>query len=89
MKTTEFQPLTYVYQPAPGAARATLLLLHGTVGDERDLLRLREGYKKLFQIVEHPAFQRITEGVESFVTGEMELTLPPEIVDALDDVSAD
>ncbi|MGI4743095.1 MAG: alpha/beta hydrolase [Janthinobacterium lividum] len=35
-----FQPLTYLYQPAPGPARATLLLLHGTGGDERDLLPL-------------------------------------------------
>ncbi|MGI4870764.1 MAG: alpha/beta hydrolase [Janthinobacterium lividum] len=35
-----FQPLTYIYQPAPGPARATLLLLHGTGGDERDLLPL-------------------------------------------------
>lgn len=40
MKTTEFQPLSYIYQPAPGPARATLLLLHGTGGDERDLLPL-------------------------------------------------
>ncbi len=40
MQPTDFQPLTYVYQPAPGAARATLLLLHGTGGDERDLLPL-------------------------------------------------
>ncbi|MVN76471.1 hypothetical protein GO988_09050 [Hymenobacter sp. HMF4947] len=35
-----FKPLTYVYQPAPTPARATLLLLHGTGGDERDLLPL-------------------------------------------------
>ena len=35
-----FQPLTYIYQPAPTPARATLLLLHGTGGDERDLLSL-------------------------------------------------
>jgi len=40
MKTAEFQPLTYIYQPAPAPARATLLLLHGTGGDERDLLSL-------------------------------------------------
>lgn len=41
MKTTAaFQPLTYIYQPALGPARATLLLLHGTGGDERDLLPL-------------------------------------------------
>jgi len=40
MKTAEFQPLTYIYQAAPTSARATLLLLHGTGGDERDLLSL-------------------------------------------------
>jgi phospholipase/carboxylesterase len=44
MKTTDFQPLTYIYQPAPGAARATLLLLHGTGGDERDLLSLAASF---------------------------------------------
>jgi len=38
--TAAFQPLTYIYQPAPAPARATLLLLHGTGGDERDLLSL-------------------------------------------------
>ncbi|TDN36305.1 alpha/beta hydrolase [Hymenobacter sp. UV11] len=38
--TAAFQPLTYIYQPAPTPARATLLLLHGTGGDERDLLSL-------------------------------------------------
>ena len=39
MNTAAFKPLTYIYQPAPGATR-TLLLLHGTGGDERDLLPL-------------------------------------------------
>jgi phospholipase/carboxylesterase len=38
--TAAFQPLTYIYQPAPTPARATLLLLHGTGGDERDLLSI-------------------------------------------------
>ena len=40
MNAANFQPLTYIYQPAPGQAGATLLLLHGTGGDERDLLPL-------------------------------------------------
>ncbi|MDJ0366172.1 alpha/beta hydrolase [Hymenobacter sp. H14-R3] len=40
LSTAVFQPLTYVYQPAPTPARATLLLLHGTGGDERDLLAI-------------------------------------------------
>ena len=38
--TVAFKPLTYLYQPALTPARATLLLLHGTGGDERDLLPL-------------------------------------------------
>ena len=38
--TVGLKPLTYIYEPAPAPARATLLLLHGTGGDERDLLSL-------------------------------------------------
>lgn len=39
--------------------------------DERDLVRLRDGYHRLRKIVEHDAIQNIAEGVESFVTGDM------------------
>jgi phospholipase/carboxylesterase len=35
-----YQPLSYIYQPAPQPTGVTLLLLHGTGGDERDLLPL-------------------------------------------------
>lgn len=35
----EYQPLKYIYHPAPSATH-TLLLLHGTGGDETDLLPL-------------------------------------------------
>ena len=38
--------------------------------DERDLVRLRDGYKRLQQIVNHPAVQAIADGIESYVTGE-------------------
>ena len=37
---TDFKPLRYIYQPAPEPAARTLLLLHGTGGDEHDLLPL-------------------------------------------------
>lgn len=37
----EYQPMKYIYQPAPQQPAAyTLLLLHGTGGDENDLLSL-------------------------------------------------
>lgn len=36
----EFQPLNYIYQPSGKQDPYTLLLLHGTGGDERDLLPL-------------------------------------------------
>jgi phospholipase/carboxylesterase len=50
MNPTAFQPLTYIYQPAPGATR-TLLLLHGTGGDERDLLPLAAHFGPGFNIL--------------------------------------
>ena len=36
----DFRPMQYVYQPAGNGSGYTLLLLHGTGGDERDLLPL-------------------------------------------------
>jgi predicted esterase len=40
-----YQPLHYLYQPATEASTGlTLLLLHGTGGDERDLLPLAQGF---------------------------------------------
>lgn len=35
-----YQPLQYIYQPSGNASAYTLLLLHGTGGDERDVLPL-------------------------------------------------
>ena len=51
MKAAEFQPLTYVYQPASGEARATLLLLPGTGGDERDILPLAARFGPGFNVL--------------------------------------
>ncbi|RZK19273.1 MAG: alpha/beta hydrolase [Hymenobacter sp.] len=46
----DFKPLTYIYQPA-ASARATLLLLHGTGGDERDLLPLATQFGPGFNVL--------------------------------------
>jgi choline dehydrogenase len=48
------------------------------LSDERDMVRLRDGYKRLHQIVQHPAVQSIIEVVESFVTGELSTLLSPD-----------
>jgi phospholipase/carboxylesterase len=48
---TAFKPLTYIYKPAPGVAQATLLLLHGTGGDERDLLPIASSFGPGFNVV--------------------------------------
>jgi phospholipase/carboxylesterase len=50
MNPSAFQPLTYIYQPAPNAVR-TLLLLHGTGGDERDLLPLAARFGSGFNVL--------------------------------------
>lgn len=48
------------------------------LSDERDLVRLRDGMRRLQRIVAHPAVQRITESTASWVTGE---TLAPDASD--------
>ena len=40
------------------------------LSDERDLVRLRDGMRRLQQIVAHPATRRITASTASWVTGE-------------------
>jgi phospholipase/carboxylesterase len=49
--TLAFKPLTYIYKPAPGAAQATLVLLHGTGGDERDLLPIASSFGPGFNVL--------------------------------------
>ncbi len=39
--------------------------------DDRDLVRLRDGMRRLQQIIAHPAVQRITESTASWVTGQV------------------
>lgn len=48
------------------------------LSDERDLVRLRDGMRRLQQIVAHPATQRITASTASWVTGE---SLAPDASD--------
>ena len=47
----EYQPLTYIYRPSSGAAANTLLLLHGTGGDETDLLPLAQEFGTGFNVL--------------------------------------
>jgi choline dehydrogenase len=41
------------------------------LSDERDLVRLRDGMRRLQKIVAHPATQRIAAGTYSWVTGDV------------------
>lgn len=47
----DFKPMEYVYQSAGNGAAYTLLLLHGTGGDERDLLPLAGALGKGYNIL--------------------------------------
>ncbi|RYJ45818.1 alpha/beta hydrolase [Flavobacterium beibuense] len=46
-----FEPLKYIYLPSENAAAYTLLLLHGTGGNERDLIPLAENFGKEYNIL--------------------------------------
>ncbi|MFN8591756.1 MAG: GMC family oxidoreductase N-terminal domain-containing protein [Thermomicrobiales bacterium] len=39
--------------------------------DERDLVRLRDGFRRLREIMKHPAMQAISDGTASYVTGDV------------------
>ncbi|WP_212004269.1 alpha/beta hydrolase [Chitinophaga sp. HK235] len=47
----DFQPLQYIYQPAANHNAYTLLLLHGTGGDERDMLPLAPAMAPHFHVL--------------------------------------
>lgn len=47
----DFRPMQYVYEPVNNPTAYTLLLLHGTGGDERDLLPLARSLGKGFNIL--------------------------------------
>ncbi len=46
------------------------------LSDERDMVRMRDGYQRLWKVVHHPVFEAITEQLESIVTGEVMTELP-------------
>jgi choline dehydrogenase len=52
------------------------------LSDKRDLTRLRDGYKRLVEIVKHQAVDSINEGYFSFVTGDFDTDLGDD--DAID-----
>ncbi|MDQ6673540.1 MAG: GMC family oxidoreductase [Chloroflexota bacterium] len=54
------------------------------LSDERDMLRMRDGMQRLWQIVKHPAFNAIVDHLEVLVTGEVLTALPEG--DKLDDL---
>jgi phospholipase/carboxylesterase len=47
----DYQPLQYLYYPAPEPATRTLLLLHGNAGNENDLLPLAEHFGSHFNVL--------------------------------------
>lgn len=47
----DFQPMKYIYKPSGNPAAYTLLLLHGTGGDEADLLPIAENFGKGLNIL--------------------------------------
>jgi phospholipase/carboxylesterase len=47
----EFQPLKYIYQSSTNKNTYTLLLLHGTGGDERDLIPLAKNFGDKYNIL--------------------------------------
>ncbi|SEW50926.1 alpha/beta hydrolase [Chitinophaga arvensicola] len=47
----DFRPMQYVYEPVGNPTAYTLLLLHGTGGDERDLLPLARSLGKGYNIL--------------------------------------
>ena len=47
----EFKPLTYIYKSTGNPEASTLLLFHGTGGDERDLIPLAKNFGNRFNIL--------------------------------------
>jgi choline dehydrogenase len=48
------------------------------LSDERDLVRMRDGFKRLFLITQHEAFTEIADRIFGTVTGEPVTTLPSD-----------
>ena len=50
----------------------------GMLTDERDLTRMRDGFKRLFAISQHPAFSLIADRIYGTVTGETVSSIPTD-----------
>ncbi len=50
----------------------------GMLSDERDLTRMRDGFKRLFAVSQHPAFGRIADRIYGTVTGETISAIPSD-----------
>ncbi len=48
------------------------------LSDERDLIRMNDGMRRLFEVAQQPAFDEIAESIFSTVTGEPIAELPPD-----------
>lgn len=48
------------------------------LADERDLLRMRDGFKRLFEVAEHEAFSAVANRIYGTVTGETLTAIPPD-----------
>jgi choline dehydrogenase len=53
------------------------------LSDERDLVRMRDGFKRLFAVAQHPAFATVANRIYGTVTGETLVAVPSD--DELDD----
>lgn len=50
----------------------------GMLSDERDLTRMRDGFKRLFAVSQHDAFARIADRIYGTVTGETVSVVPSD-----------
>ena len=48
------------------------------LSDERDMVRMRDGFKRLFLVAQHEAFREITDQIFGTVTGEPITEIPPD-----------
>lgn len=48
------------------------------LSDDRDLVRMRDGFKRLFAVAQHPAFAAVADRIYGTVTGETLVTVPPD-----------
>lgn len=64
-----------IVSPDPGVQPSVDL---GMLSDERDLVRMRDGFKRLFAVSQHSAFGRIADRIYGTVTGETISEIPTD-----------